>query len=256
MSRPSLISDLFPICCSPSNVALLPGSRYICLVFVCILLSSLMKNSCANPLPGEYTAPSSLSASVHLFPSFSSLPPPPHVSLSAVLMIYDHTLTLATEVKFLWAAKFRLSIYWFMAQRYIGLTANIANCVIYFVELSPEVRVPLFSSVQTLTDLFLEVCIRIDVSSFVLKYPHSSCLQMQIMWKVLILIQETLVECASGPIIKQITTGYSSTSSSKAPSSCESLQCTAAIGGSSVLSWWCPLPGLRLLSFVFLTYFT
>jgi hypothetical protein len=123
------------------------------------------------------------------------------MSLSAVMIIYDHALTLAEEVKFIWAAKFRMSIYWFLALRYFALAANITISVIYFVELSPEVRVPLLSSVQILTDLFLEVCIRIDVSSFVFKYPRSSCLQMQILWKVIALIQETLVECASGPLL-------------------------------------------------------
>ncbi|KAF8128794.1 hypothetical protein K438DRAFT_2000155 [Mycena galopus ATCC 62051] len=112
-----------------------------------------------------------------------------------VLLIYDHTLTLATEVKFIWAAKLRPSIYWFIALRYIGLLANIANCVLYFAELSLEVRVPFLSSVQALNDIFSEVCIRIDISSFVLKLPHSSCVKMQIMWKVLLVIQETLVEC-------------------------------------------------------------
>ncbi|KAJ7262399.1 hypothetical protein C8J57DRAFT_1513402 [Mycena rebaudengoi] len=73
-----------------------------------------------------------------------------------VLLIYDHTLTLATEVKFIWAAKLRPSIYWFLALRYIGLAANIANCVLYFAELSHEVRIPLFSSVQALNNIFSE----------------------------------------------------------------------------------------------------
>ncbi|KAJ6540059.1 hypothetical protein DFH09DRAFT_1175926 [Mycena vulgaris] len=77
-----------------------------------------------------------------------------------VLLIYDHTLTLATEVKFIWAAKLRPSIYWFLALRYVGLGANIANCVLYFAELSPEV-----------------------------------CVKMQLLWKVLIVSQEMLIEC-------------------------------------------------------------
>jgi len=87
-----------------------------------------------------------------------------------VLLIYDHTLTLATEVKFIWAAKFRPSIYWFLAVRYIGLAANIANCVLYFAELSRE-----------------------------------SCVKMQIMWKVLIVSQETLVE---GTLIMRVFAMY------------------------------------------------
>ncbi|KAJ7828061.1 hypothetical protein B0H14DRAFT_1223174 [Mycena olivaceomarginata] len=76
-----------------------------------------------------------------------------------VLLIYDHTLTLATEVKFIWAAKLRPSIYWFLALRYIGLVANIANCVLYFAELN-----------------------------------HKVCVKMQLMWKGLIVSQEILVE--------------------------------------------------------------
>ncbi|KAJ7216815.1 hypothetical protein C8J57DRAFT_1537878 [Mycena rebaudengoi] len=94
-----------------------------------------------------------------------------------VLLIYDHTLTLSTEVKFIWAAKLRPSIYWFFALRYIGLAANIANCVLYFAELGHEVS------------------IRIGVSSFVPKVPHSSCVKMQLMWILLIVSQEILVEC-------------------------------------------------------------
>ncbi|KAJ7230779.1 hypothetical protein C8J57DRAFT_1582852 [Mycena rebaudengoi] len=117
------------------------------------------------------------------------------VLASLVLLIYDHTLTLATEVKFIWAGKLRPSIYWFLGLRYIGLVANITNSVIYFADLSPEVRVPLFSSVQVLNDLFSAVCIRIDIYSFVLKFPHSSCVKMQISWKVLLVSQEVLVEC-------------------------------------------------------------
>ncbi|KAJ7436253.1 hypothetical protein B0H11DRAFT_2364981 [Mycena galericulata] len=113
-----------------------------------------------------------------------------------VLLIYDHSLTLATEVKFIWAAKLQPSIYWFLALRYFGLAANIANCVLYFAKLSREVRVPMFSSVQALDDIFSEVCIRTNVSSsFVLKFHHSSCVKMQLMWKLLIVSQEILVEC-------------------------------------------------------------
>ncbi|KAJ7232284.1 hypothetical protein C8J57DRAFT_1250697 [Mycena rebaudengoi] len=93
-----------------------------------------------------------------------------------VLLIYDYTLTLSTEVKFIWAAKLRPSIYWFFALRYLGLAANIANCVLYFAELGHEVS------------------IRIGVSSFVLKVPHFSCVKMQLMWILLIVSQEILVE--------------------------------------------------------------
>ncbi|KAJ7260091.1 hypothetical protein C8J57DRAFT_1514795 [Mycena rebaudengoi] len=65
--------------------------------------------------------------------------------------------------------------------------ANITNCVLYFAELSREVRMPLFSSVQALNDPFSEAHIQIDVSSLILKFPHSSCIKMQLMRKMLII---------------------------------------------------------------------
>ncbi|KAJ6448063.1 hypothetical protein C8R45DRAFT_1115525 [Mycena sanguinolenta] len=82
-------------------------------------------------------------------------------SLFAVILIYDHTLTLATEVKFIWAAKLRPSIYWFLALRYIGLVVNITNSMIYFADLSPK---------------------------------RCVCVKMQLIWKVFLVIQEVLVE--------------------------------------------------------------
>jgi hypothetical protein len=124
-----------------------------------LCVSSLMNISCTNVLPGDYLYRSFVLAGLGAFPSFSSWSSFSHAWLVAVLLIYDHTLTLATEVKFIWAAKFRPSIYWFLAVRYIGLAANIANCVLYFAELSREVRVPLFALVQALNDLSSEVWI-------------------------------------------------------------------------------------------------
>ncbi|KAF7333190.1 hypothetical protein MVEN_02384800 [Mycena venus] len=101
-----------------------------------------------------------------------------------VLLIYDHTLTLATEVKFIWAVKLRPSICWFFALRYIGLAANIANCVLYFAELSLEVGAYLERGLFFRPEL-----------------PHSSCIKMQLLWKALVMSQEILVECAPDPII-------------------------------------------------------
>ncbi|KAF7334429.1 hypothetical protein MVEN_02272300 [Mycena venus] len=94
-----------------------------------------------------------------------------------VLLIYDYTLTLATEVKFIWAAKLRPSIYWFLVLRYIGLAANIANCVLYFADLSREVRVLCFLRFR-LSTIFSQ-----------------SCAKMQLMWRSLIVSQEMLVGC-------------------------------------------------------------
>ncbi|KAF7334432.1 hypothetical protein MVEN_02272600 [Mycena venus] len=77
-----------------------------------------------------------------------------------VLLIYDYTLTLATEVKFIWAAKLRPSIYWFPR-----------------AALSHEVRV-LCSLRFRLSTIFSQ-----------------SCAKMQLMWRSLIVIQEMLIEC-------------------------------------------------------------
>ncbi|KAJ7763986.1 hypothetical protein DFH07DRAFT_956260 [Mycena maculata] len=42
-----------------------------------------------------------------------------------VIVIYDHLLTLNTEIKYIWLTKLRPSTYWFIAARYIGLIGNI-----------------------------------------------------------------------------------------------------------------------------------
>ncbi|KAJ7708417.1 hypothetical protein B0H16DRAFT_1901250 [Mycena metata] len=93
----------------------------------------------------------------------------------AVLLVYDHTLTLATEVKFIWAAKLRPSIYWFLA-------------------LNHEVGVFVSFGLNSQRSLLRGVT-QIDIFSFFFKLPDSSCVKMQIMWKALIVSQELLVEC-------------------------------------------------------------
>ncbi|KAJ7876765.1 hypothetical protein B0H14DRAFT_3787532 [Mycena olivaceomarginata] len=55
------------------------------------------------------------------------------------VLIYDHRLTLETEVKLMWSAKLRPGTYWFFAVRYIALSANIGVAVFNFSNLPHEV---------------------------------------------------------------------------------------------------------------------
>ncbi|KAJ7106701.1 hypothetical protein C8R44DRAFT_326273 [Mycena epipterygia] len=79
------------------------------------------------------------------------------------ILVYDHLLTLGSEVKYVWSSKLRPSTCWFLAVRYIGLAANIVIAVFYFGDLDPEV-----------------------------------CVKMQVAWEFLLVIQEVLVECTLG----------------------------------------------------------
>jgi hypothetical protein len=61
-------------------------------------------------------------------------------SLATAFLIYDHLLTLDAEVKFVWSAKLGPGTCWFLAVRYIALSANIGVAVYYFRDLDHEVR--------------------------------------------------------------------------------------------------------------------
>jgi hypothetical protein len=67
---------------------------------------------------------------------------PSIVSSSPVtaVLIYDHLLTLGAEVKLIWSSKLRSSTGWFLAVRYIALSANVAVGVYNFGNLDHEVR--------------------------------------------------------------------------------------------------------------------
>ncbi|KAJ7473527.1 hypothetical protein FB451DRAFT_1249476 [Mycena latifolia] len=80
-----------------------------------------------------------------------------------VILIYDHLLTLGSEVQYVWSSKLRPSTCWFLAVRYVGLAASITISVFYFGDLS-----------------------------------HESCVKMQLAWEVLLVVQEVLVECTLG----------------------------------------------------------
>ncbi|KAJ7834347.1 hypothetical protein B0H14DRAFT_3871396 [Mycena olivaceomarginata] len=56
------------------------------------------------------------------------------------VLIYDHLLTLDAEIKLIWSSKLRVSTCWFLAVRYIALSANIGVAVYYFGNLDHELR--------------------------------------------------------------------------------------------------------------------
>ncbi|KAJ7735687.1 hypothetical protein B0H14DRAFT_3898640 [Mycena olivaceomarginata] len=54
------------------------------------------------------------------------------------VLVYDHLLTLEAEIKLIWSSKLRASTCWFLAVRYIALSANIGVVVYYFGNLDHE----------------------------------------------------------------------------------------------------------------------
>ncbi|KAJ7644743.1 hypothetical protein FB45DRAFT_898575 [Roridomyces roridus] len=75
------------------------------------------------------------------------------------IVMYDHLLTLPTEVKYIWSSKLRPSTCWFLLVRYAGFCANVVVAVFYFADLN---------------------------------------LEMQFVWEFLLVIQEVLIECTLG----------------------------------------------------------
>ncbi|KAJ7149553.1 hypothetical protein C8R46DRAFT_1358649 [Mycena filopes] len=56
-----------------------------------------------------------------------------------VILLYDHILTLDSEIKFIWKRKFHFGAYWFLAIRYISLACSITITSFYFGNLSTKV---------------------------------------------------------------------------------------------------------------------
>ncbi|KAJ7186378.1 hypothetical protein C8R46DRAFT_1272852 [Mycena filopes] len=56
-----------------------------------------------------------------------------------VILLYDHILTLDSEIKFIWKRKFHFGAYWFLAIRYISLACSITITSFYFGDLSTKV---------------------------------------------------------------------------------------------------------------------
>jgi hypothetical protein len=59
--------------------------------------------------------------------------------VNAVILVYDHLLTLKTEIKYIWLSKLRPSTCWFLAVRYLALASNIMVSVYNFGDLNHEV---------------------------------------------------------------------------------------------------------------------
>ncbi|KAF8194309.1 hypothetical protein K438DRAFT_1761238 [Mycena galopus ATCC 62051] len=58
----------------------------------------------------------------------------------AVILIYDCLLTFGMEVKYIWSSKLRPGTCWFLAIRYIALSANITISAYNFLDLDHEMR--------------------------------------------------------------------------------------------------------------------
>ncbi|KAJ6542879.1 hypothetical protein B0H19DRAFT_1172288 [Mycena capillaripes] len=56
-----------------------------------------------------------------------------------VILIYDHALTLGSEVELIWQRRLRRpTALWFLAVRYISLACSCVMCVFHFGNISPE----------------------------------------------------------------------------------------------------------------------
>ncbi|KAJ7501823.1 hypothetical protein B0H11DRAFT_1991285 [Mycena galericulata] len=55
-----------------------------------------------------------------------------------VILVYDHLLTMGSEVELIWYSRKRLSTYWFFVVRYLCLGCSAIMLVFYFRDLSPE----------------------------------------------------------------------------------------------------------------------
>ncbi|KAJ6540849.1 hypothetical protein DFH09DRAFT_1396010 [Mycena vulgaris] len=58
--------------------------------------------------------------------------------LAISLMYWDHFITLADEIRFLWKRARSASAYWFFAIRYVGLTGNIPVTLFTFYSMGPQ----------------------------------------------------------------------------------------------------------------------
>ncbi|KAJ6479538.1 hypothetical protein C8R47DRAFT_1219086 [Mycena vitilis] len=95
-----------------------------------------------------------------------------------VMLLYDYLLILAAEVQYVWSSKLRRSTCGYYTVRYLGLTANIAMSVYYLGDLSHE---RYYHPDSTL--------------SFNMTKCTYSCLRMWLVWEVLLIIQEMMIEC-------------------------------------------------------------
>lgn len=111
--------------------------------------------------------------------------------------VYDHLLTLESEVKIIWPSKWRPSTYWFIAVRYLSLFSSATMTMYYFGDLSPKAGQALRCARRVIDSR--------AYSGTILPPPISrsqqiySCSELEKAWEWLLLLQEVLVEGKHGP---------------------------------------------------------
>ncbi|KAJ7278356.1 hypothetical protein C8J57DRAFT_1306675, partial [Mycena rebaudengoi] len=60
------------------------------------------------------------------------------ISAAAAILIYDHLLTLESEVKWVWLPRHRLATYWFFLVRYMAIVSTATYATFYFGDFLPE----------------------------------------------------------------------------------------------------------------------
>ncbi|KAF8194322.1 hypothetical protein K438DRAFT_1968937 [Mycena galopus ATCC 62051] len=82
----------------------------------------------------------------------------------AVIFIYDCFLTFGMEFKYIWSSKLRPGTCWFLAIRYIALSANIAISAYYFVDLDHESTLTLKLSTLMLNRSHGQILVEVTLS--------------------------------------------------------------------------------------------
>ncbi|KAJ7759629.1 hypothetical protein B0H16DRAFT_1533963 [Mycena metata] len=98
-----------------------------------------------------------------------------------VILVYDHILTLGSEIKFVWRKKLYFGTCWFLAVRYISLACSLTITVFYFGHLSTKVGY----STHYLGLIFMH------------STTHS-CSKIQRLLEALLMLQQAFVEMTLG----------------------------------------------------------
>ncbi|KAJ7191579.1 hypothetical protein GGX14DRAFT_407091 [Mycena pura] len=147
----------------------------LCLVFAVMLkfglhdgsLSARIRDVCSDPELSHLSSLNNLAAADNMDPGgvdYARFTSDHRIYRSFFLagfsvLAYDHLLTLHTEVKYIWKSKLRPSTLWYLLLRYTCLASNIWVSTFYFLIIDYE-----------------------------------SCVKMEILWEVLVILQEALIE--------------------------------------------------------------
>lgn len=66
------------------------------------------------------------------------------ITIPPGLLAYDHIITIADEIAFIWRRPKHVSSFLFLLNRYIGFLGNAAATAVSLVSLPPKVRIELF----------------------------------------------------------------------------------------------------------------